>query len=132
MSIASHHLRLARPVSDLSRSEEMYCRALGLEVLGRFADHGGFDGVMLGLPTAPYHFELTRSRLHAVRPAPTPEDLWVFYVPEERGWRSACIRMEKAGFVEVEPRNPYWAERGRTFVDPDGYRVVLERADWPG
>ncbi|CAD5371083.1 hypothetical protein RA210_U140060 [Rubrivivax sp. A210] len=24
---------------------------------GRFEDHAGFDGVMLGEPDAPYHFE---------------------------------------------------------------------------
>jgi hypothetical protein len=26
---------------------------------GRFEDHAGFDGVMLGEPGAPYHFEFT-------------------------------------------------------------------------
>ncbi len=23
------------------------------------------------------------------------------------------------------PRNPYWAERGMTFADPDGWHIVL-------
>jgi len=130
MSTADHHLRIARPVRDLRRSEEMYRAALGLHVLGHFEDHDGFDGVMLGVPGAPYHFELTRSRRHEVRPSPTPEDLMVFYVPLESDWEAACDRMSAAGFVEVEPFNPYWAVRGRTFADPDGYRVVLERAEW--
>jgi len=130
MSTDTPHVRLARPVSDLRRSEEMYRRGLGLTVLGHFEGHAGFDGVMLGVPGAPYHIELTRSRLHEVRPSPTPEDLVVVYLPEESAWRSACARMSEAGFVDVEPWNPYWAERGRTFMDTDGYRVVLERADW--
>lgn len=130
MTIANHHLRLARPVSDPGRSEEMYRRALGLEVLGRFEDHDGFDGVMLGVPGATYHFELTRARGHEVRPSPTPEDLIVLYIPVESEWRAACDGMSTAGFVEVDPFNPYWAVRGRTFEDPDGYRVVLERAEW--
>jgi hypothetical protein len=26
---------------------------------------------------------------------------------------------------EVVPANPYWAEHGLTFEDPDGFRVVL-------
>jgi hypothetical protein len=38
--------------------------------------------------------------------------------------------MLEAGFLEVPSFNPYWAERGRTFQDCDGYRVVLERAEW--
>ena len=26
--------------------------------------------------------------------------------------------------------NPYWETRGRTYEDPDGYRVVLQQAEW--
>jgi hypothetical protein len=28
--------------------------------------------------------------------------------------------------------HPYWDRRGRTFADPDGYRVVPRIAPWPG
>jgi len=38
--------------------------------------------------------------------------------------------MLDAGFVEVAPFNPYWRQRGRSFADYDGYRVVLEHASW--
>jgi hypothetical protein len=38
--------------------------------------------------------------------------------------------MLDAGFAEVPSFNPYWALKGRTFEDGDGYRVVLERDDW--
>ena len=89
-------LRIARPVTDIERSTDMYCRGLGLRVLGRFEDHEGFDGVMLGTPGADYQFELTLA----------------------------------AGFKEVAPFNPYWAVRGRTYEDADGYRVVVERSAW--
>ncbi|WP_423223025.1 hypothetical protein [Candidatus Amarolinea aalborgensis] len=30
----------------------------------------------------------------------------------------------------VQPANPYWERSGRTFEDPDGYRVVLQHARW--
>ena len=36
--------------------------------------------------------------------------------------------MEKAGYRAVKAFNPYWDKNGRTFVDPDGYRVVLQQA----
>src|SRR5688572_23155900 len=31
-----HHLRIARPVRDLAAARAMYCRGLGLQVLGHF------------------------------------------------------------------------------------------------
>lgn len=26
---------------------------------------------------------------------------------------------------------PYWDRKGKTFEDPDGYRVVLQQSSWP-
>ena len=126
-----HHLRIARPVSDIARSRDMYVRGLGLKVVGSFEGHEGFDGVMLGSPDAGYHFEFTHSRAHPVRPAPTVEDLAVFYLPSESEWSAACANMEAAGFKRVTSYNPYWEKNGRTFEDPDRYRVVLQHAGWP-
>jgi prolyl oligopeptidase len=40
--------------------------------------------------------------------------------------------MRDAGFRQVASFNPYWEVRGCTFEDPDGYRVVVECADWEG
>lgn len=126
------HLRVARPVRDLERSAALYREGLGLEEIGRFTDHAGFDGVMLGDRRCPYHFEFTYCRHHPVAPTPTQEDLVVFYLPDRGEWSQACARMLAAGFLEMPSFNPYWGRRGRTFEDPDGYRVVLENADWPG
>ena len=122
------HLRIARPVSDLERSVSLYRDGLDLRELGRFQDHEGFDGVMLGRAGMGYHFEFTRCGAHPVRPAPSVEDLAVFYVPDPDEWARACERMLAAGFRAAAPFNPYWDRQGRTFEDPDGYRVVLQRA----
>jgi hypothetical protein len=108
----------------------MYCHGLGLRVVGSFENHEGFDGVMLGVPGANYHFEFTRCRAHPVVPAPTAEDLAVFYLPTPSEWQRACASMLAAGFRQVASLNPYWDIRGRTFADPDGYRVVLQNAGW--
>ena len=124
------HLRIARPVSDLERSVALYRDGLGLQELGRFENHAGFDGVMLGWPGTGHHLEFTVCRSHPVRPTPTAEDLLVFYLQERSEWAAACARMLDAGFVEAMPFNPYWAERGRTFRDGDGYTVVLEQSAW--
>ncbi len=124
------HLRIARPVTDLARVHRMYADGLQLELLGSFADHAGFDGVMLGVPGGAWHLEFTVCRRHPVTPAPTDEDLLVLYLPQPAQWRAACARMSAAGFVPVPSFNPYWEVDGRTFVDPDGYRVVLQNARW--
>ncbi len=126
----SPHLRIARPVSDLERTVAMYKAGLGLAELGRFADHDGFDGVMLGYREAGYHFEFTCCRTHPVQPTPTPEDLFVFYVPDAGEWERTCAAMLGAGFRQVRSFNPYWERLGRTYEDADGYRVVVQQAAW--
>lgn len=124
--------RVARPARDLRRSESMYRAGLGLARLGHFDDHEGFDGVMLGEPGGAWHLEFTVCRRHPVDPSPTPEDLLVFYVPDPHAWERRCAAMAAAGFREVGSLNPYWDREGRTFEDPDGYRVVVQRAAWTG
>jgi hypothetical protein len=102
---------------------------LGFEVLSQFADHEGFDGVMLGRRGAPYHFEFTRKRGHAAGRAPSEDNLLVFYISNIEDWQAAVARMETAGHRAVPSFNPYWDRLGKTFEDPDGYRVVLVHGD---
>jgi catechol 2,3-dioxygenase-like lactoylglutathione lyase family enzyme len=124
------HLRVARPVRDIQRTKAMYRDGLGLEVIGSFTDHAGFDGVMLGKAGAEYHFEFTYCRHPTVAPSPTREDLVVFYIADADAWQTLCKRMASSGFKRVESFNPYWDQRGATFEDTDGYRVVLQNAEW--
>ena len=124
-------LRVARPTDRLGEIVRMYAEGLGFEALGSFEDHGGFDGVMLGRPGQPYHLEFTSQRGHEVGRAPTEDHLLVLYLPDADEWGARCERMLAAGFREVRSYNPYWDRLGRTFEDVDGYRVVLQNADWP-
>jgi hypothetical protein len=39
--------------------------------------------------------------------------------------------MTAAGYAPVASFNPYWDRSGRTFEDPDGYRVVLQHGSSP-
>lgn len=126
----SYHLRIARPVSDLQQTAAMYGTGLGLRVLGSFEDHQGFDGIMLGRAGISYHFEFTYCRTHAVAPTPTPEDLAVFYIPDEDEWKNSCANMIAAGFKQGTSFNPYWETHGQTFEDRDGYRIVLQNDAW--
>ncbi len=56
----------------------------------------------------------------------------MLYIEDTVEWAAACHRMESAGFRPVTAYNPYWDRSGRTFQDPDGYRVVLQQGNWSG
>ncbi|MDT0177880.1 VOC family protein [Enterobacter sp. BRE11] len=124
------HMRIARPVSLLSKSGEMYASGLDLQVIGEFRDHEGFSGYMLGRDDLPWHLEFTQSHFHPVTPSPSAEDLLVLYVPDQADWATRCAKMDLAGFVRVKSFNPYWDRRGVTFTDADGYRVVIQQMRW--
>jgi catechol 2,3-dioxygenase-like lactoylglutathione lyase family enzyme len=131
-ALGQAHLRVARPSDDLEAVVRFYRDGLGFEVLAEFADHDGFDGVMLGHRGAAYHLEFTRKRGHTAGKAPSKDNLLVFYLPDKAAWRGAVARLKGCGYEPVAAFNPYWDERGKTFEDPDGYRVVLQNALWPG
>ena len=130
-ALRTAHLRIARPSDDLDAVVAFYRDGLGFDVLYEFTDHDGFDGVMLGRDGAAYHLEFTRKTGHRAGRAPTEDNLLVFYLPDEAQWRAAIARLERAGHKAVKAFNPYWDANGRTFEDPDGYRVVLQHASWP-
>jgi len=125
-----HTLRVARPTDNLQALATMYAEGLGLQVIGHFEDHDGFDGIMIGEPNGPYHFEFTAKSGHIAGTAPTEDNLLIFYIPNTEEWQASCARMEAAGFAPVASFNPYWDQRGRTFEDLDGYRIVLQNNIW--
>ena len=47
-------------------------------------------------------------------------------------YTASAVRQVAArlGVAPVTPANPYWAEHGITFEDPDGFRVVLVPETW--
>ncbi len=128
--IPSSQLRVARPTDHLAEVVQFYRDGLGFEVLAQFEDHDGFDGVMLGHRGQAYHLEFTRKRGHLVGPAPTPDNLLVFYLPDAPAWTEAVARLQSRGYAPVPSFNPYWDRHGKTFEDPDGYRIVLQNAAW--
>lgn len=123
-------MRVARPTDQMEEIIRFYRDGLGLSVLGSFADHEGFDGVMLGHPGQSYHLEFTTQRGHSAGRAPTQDNLLVFYLPDAETWRAAVARMRLCGYEPVASLNPYWERQGKTFEDADGYRVVLQNAEW--
>ena len=120
-------VRVARPTRSLRELLKFYCEGIGLEVVGSFEAHAGYSGVMLGLPNSTYHLEFTEheAAAHADYPPPSADNLLVFYIPDGAAIERVAARLTALGYQSVAPENPYWAERGVTFEDPDCWRVVL-------
>ncbi len=131
VDLSKAQLRVARPTDDLAPVVKFYRDGLGFDVISQFKDHDGIDGVMLGRKGAPYHLEFTRTTGHKAGRAPTADNLLVFYLPVAADWKAAVARLEALGHKPVKSINPYWDRQGKTFEDPDGYRIVLQNAVWP-
>jgi catechol 2,3-dioxygenase-like lactoylglutathione lyase family enzyme len=123
-------VRIARPTDRLNEVIKFYTEGLGLQVIDRFENHQGFDGVMIGIPGEDYHFEFTQQQGHFMGRAPTQEHLTVFYLPNPQEWQGVVDRMQAIGYEAVQSYNPYWDISGVTFEDLDGYRIVLQNAIW--
>jgi catechol 2,3-dioxygenase-like lactoylglutathione lyase family enzyme len=119
-------LRVARHTERLDALVRFYRDGLGLTALGAFEDHDGYEGVFLEVPGTGAHLELTAGGVHGA-PVPHPESLLVLYLGDEQSMRVVAARV---GAEPVAPANPYWAEHGLTFEDPDGFRVVLVPERW--
>lgn len=119
-------LRVARHTERLDEVVRFYRDGLGLTEVGRFRDHAGYDGVFLEVPGSGAHLEFTAGGPHDA-PAPHPESLLVLYVGDEEAVWAVASRLNTD---PVTPANPYWFEHGTTFVDPDGFHVVLVPDRW--
>jgi catechol 2,3-dioxygenase-like lactoylglutathione lyase family enzyme len=119
-------LRIARHTQRLDEIVAFYRDGLGLTEVGGFRDHGGYDGVFLEIPGTGAHLEFTAGGEH-LAPGPHPESLLVLYLGDDQEVRTV---VERLGVEPVDPANPYWAEHGLTFEDPDGFRVVLVAEGW--
>jgi GNAT superfamily N-acetyltransferase len=121
-------VRIARHTERLDEAVAFYRDRLGLPVIGAFQAHDGYDGVFLELPGTGAHLELTAGGGLGA-PATHPESLLVLYLGDDAAVQEVVARM---GADPVAPANPYWAEHGSTFEDPDGFRVVLVPERWGG
>jgi catechol 2,3-dioxygenase-like lactoylglutathione lyase family enzyme len=119
-------IRVARPTDRLAEVVRFYTEGLGLEEIGRFEGHAGYDGVLVGLPGSEHHLEFTTHAEGSPGAAPSRDHLLVFYLGDGPGGDEIAARLRAIGSEPVGSENPYWEDAGAlTFEDPDGWRVVL-------
>lgn len=118
--------RIARPTGNLELIVRFYRDGLGLEQVGSFKGHDGYDGAMFALNDASCHLEFTsHAGGEAQNLTPGKDSLLVLYFDTMETYQEAVSRLEKLGHLPVQPENPYWLGKSRTYEDPDRYRVVL-------
>ncbi len=125
MGIKVAEIRIARPTDKLEEIKRFYGVGLGLPVIGSFNEHDGYTGIMFGLPESDYHLEFTSHKNGSPCPAPSKDNLLVFYLPENNDIEKIKSRLSALGYKPVPPENPYWKKKGITIEDPDGWRIVL-------
>jgi uncharacterized glyoxalase superfamily protein PhnB len=118
-------IRIARPTDKLKELIQFYQQGLGLNIIGSFKGHDGYDGVMLGMPDASIHLEFTQHVNGSPCPAPTRDNLLVLYFETNEAYLAAVDQLKQAGGREAEPENGYWIGKSTSFEDPDGWGVVL-------
>lgn len=123
-------VRIARPTDKLDEVVRFYTLGIGLERIGGFKGHQGYDGEILGLPGISYHLEFTQHVDGSPCPAPTRDNLLVFYIPNQKVVNQIVERLRTMGYPSVPPENPYWEKDGVTIEDPDGWRVVLMKRSY--
>ena len=117
-------LRVARHTTDLSAIEDFYCGLLKLERLGGFENHDGYEGVFIGIPGKDWHLEFTVSENVPTHKS-DKDDLLVFYVDSAEEMSIIAKRFVENDIKAEIPDNPYWEMHGITYMDPDGFRVVI-------
>ena len=125
MSIAAAQVRIARPTDKLKQVTEFYNVALAMPIIGSFSDHDGYDGFMLGIKGANIHLEFTQHINGSPCPATSLDNLLVLYYTTQEEYQAAVALIESHGHHPVAPENDYWIDKGLTYEDPDGWRVVL-------
>jgi catechol 2,3-dioxygenase-like lactoylglutathione lyase family enzyme len=124
--LSVYQVRVARPTDRLEAVSAFYVDGLGLERLGGFEGHAGYDGVFIGLPGTPYHLEFTHHVDGSPGDVPTADNLLVLYLGSADAVLATVRRLRALGHEPVEAENPYWEGIGAvTIPDPDGWRVVL-------
>jgi hypothetical protein len=116
--------RFARHTNDLEQLSSFYIKILGMEILGSFQNHNGYDGVFMGKTNENWHLEFTKSD-EITQFNFGDEDVLVFYPNTRLEYDSILGKINNSSIKIIEAKNQYWNENGKMFLDPDGYRIVI-------
>jgi hypothetical protein len=116
--------RHARHTNRLEQLVDFYVNIIGLDLLGEFNDHAGYDGVFLGKENVDWHLEFTRSAELADHKF-DDDDILVFYPETQLEYDRLLNRITDNNVNVAISKNPYWRVNGITIKDPDDHCVVI-------
>ncbi len=116
--------RFARHTNNLEQLKSFYIDILGLELLGGFENHNGYDGVFIGKPNENWHLEFTKSD-EIVTFNFGEEDILVFYPNTKLEFELIHDNLIANKIEFIQAKNNYWNDNGKMILDPDGYRIVI-------
>ncbi len=123
------HFRVARHTEHPEEIKHFYINLLGLEMIDHFEGHDGYNGIMLGVKDHSWHLEFTYDGKKASHQTDA-DDLLVFYCDSETDYNNVVTRFTENQMKPVQSKNQYWDVHGITFVDPDGFRIVICKRRW--
>jgi hypothetical protein len=116
--------RFARHSNNLEQLNFFYVNILGLEILGGFQKHNGYDGVFIGKKNENWYLEFTKTD-EKVAYNFGEEDVLVFYPNTRLEYVNILKKINAFSIKIIEAKNSYWNENGIMFLDPDGYKIVI-------
>ncbi len=118
------HFRYARHTNKINDITEFYTKILHIEVLGHFENHQNYDGVFIGIKGSDWYFEFTTTD-EIVTHTFDEDDCLVFYPTSQNEYDTIMENLSQYKVEIIEHKNTYWNENGISFLDPDGYCVIL-------
>lgn len=116
--------RFARHTSKIESLVYFYTKVLDFEILSKFKNHDGYDGVFLGKASEDWHLEFTQNDELPISKF-DEDDILVFY-PETKSEYNKILENIKTFEVSLlKPKNPYWQKNGICFEDCDHYKIVV-------
>lgn len=117
-------LRIARHTDKLDKIIRFYVDILGLEILGDFKNHDGYDGIFIGKPNKDWHLEFTISQENPQHIF-DEDDILVFYPNTHEELDSIMNKIRENNFEIKQSKNPYWNINGILINDFDNHNVII-------
>src|SRR5690606_30468611 len=110
------NFRYARHTQKIESLVYFYTSILNFQILGKFENHDGYDGVFLGVKGENWHLEFTQNREKPVSVF-DEDDFLVFYPDSKKSYGEILENLKKFEVPLLEPKNPYWKDKGICFED---------------
>ncbi len=116
--------RYARHTQKLESLIYFYTAIFNFEILGKFENHDGYNGVFLGRKGERWHLEFTEND-ELPKHTFDEDDALVFYPESQKEYDDILNNLEKYEVPILSPKNSYWQENGICFEDCEHYPIIV-------